>query len=110
MWFNDREFTECFSEARRRRGSESVQKFEELEALKLPTKKNHEPASRLIVEFAVSNHNVIRQQELRKKNKEKAKLEKPVVKQNTFDLKEGRKSQKRFQKAGKKIMRKRIKN
>ena len=68
--------------------------------MKLPKTKTGESASRLIVEFAVSNHNVLKQQ--RDKHKEK-KTEEPVVvpkeskKREFFDISTKEKKQTRTQ-------------
>ena len=68
--------------------------------MKLPKNKTGESASRLIVEFAVSNHNVLKQQ--RDRHKEK-KVEESVVtpkestKREFFDISSKDKKQARAQ-------------
>ena len=59
--------------------------------MELPKRKNGESASRLIVEFGISNHNVLRQQELKRKPKKVSKVsitqEEKKEEKETFDLK-----------------------
>lgn len=57
--------------------------------MKLPRNKNGESASRLIVEFAVSNHNVLKQQRDKQKGKKKGELSvlpKESTKREFFDI------------------------
>ena len=43
--------------------------MEHLKKMELPKRKNGEVPSRLIVEFGISNHNVLRQREMKRKPK-----------------------------------------
>ena len=67
--------------------------MEHLKKIELPKRKNGESASRLIVEFGISNHNVLRQQELKRKPKKVNELsitQEEKKEKETFDLKKGR--------------------
>ena len=58
--------------------------------LKLKVRKNETSNSRLIVEFAISNHNVLRQKEAmkekQKEKKRKEKTQKPTNEKKEFDI------------------------
>ena len=68
--------------------------MEHLKKMELPKRKNGESASRLIVEFGISNHNVLRQQELKRKPKKVSEVsitqEEKKEEKETFDWKKGR--------------------
>lgn len=63
--------------------------MDHLMQLKLKVKKNETSNPRLIVEFAISNHNVLRQKEAAKGKKEKARKEKTqpdAAEKKEFDI------------------------